>query len=123
MSKTVAMIGAFDTKGPEYAFLREQILARGCEVLAINIGVLGTTDLFEVDIEADTLAAAGGGDLSVLRENNDRGEAMKVMTAGAPLLVRRIYDEGGLDGIIGMGGTGGTVVITAGMRALRRLRR
>jgi len=52
MSKTVAMIGAFDTKGPEYAFLRERILARGHKVLAINTGVLGTTDLFPVDVEA-----------------------------------------------------------------------
>ncbi|MDP6543772.1 MAG: Tm-1-like ATP-binding domain-containing protein [Phycisphaerae bacterium] len=118
MSKTIAMIGAFDTKGPEYAFLRGRILAGGCEVLAINIGVLGTTDLFEVDIEADEAATAGGGDLAALRDSGDRGEAMKVMTAGAPALVKRLYDEGGLDGIIGMGGTGGTAVITAGMRAL-----
>ena len=118
MSKTVAMIGAFDTKGPEYAFLRAQILARGCEVLAINIGVLGTTDLFNVSVEADQVALAGGGDLSVLRDSGDRGEAMKVMTAGAPAVVKRLYDEGKLDGVIGMGGTGGTAVITAGMRAL-----
>ncbi len=119
MSKTVAMIGAFDTKGPEYAFLRERILGLGCEVLAINIGVLGTTDLFDVDIEADELALAGGGDLSVLRNSKDRGEAMKVMSAGAPVLLGRLYDQGRLDGVIGMGGTGGTAVITAGMRALR----
>jgi len=118
MSKTIAMIGAFDTKGPEYAFLREQIVARGCDVLAINIGVLGTTDLFAVDIEADQVAAAGEGDLATLREGGDRGEAMKVMTAGAPALVKLLYDEGRLDGIVGMGGTGGTAVITAGMRAL-----
>jgi len=118
MSKTVAMIGAFDTKGGEYAFLREQILARGHEVLAINTGVFGTTDLFDVDVEADELVAAGGGDLGNLREKKDRGEAMKVLTAAAPLVVRRLYDEGRFDGIIGMGGTGGTVVISAGMRAL-----
>ena len=118
MSKTVAMIGAFDTKGPEYAFLREQVLARGHEVLAINTGVLGTTDLFEVDVEADELVAAGGGDLRALRDRKDRGEAMKAIAAAAPVMVRRLYDEGRFDGIIGMGGTGGTVVITAGMRAL-----
>jgi uncharacterized protein (UPF0261 family) len=118
MSKTIVMIGAFDTKGPEYAFLREQIVARGCEVLAVNIGVLGTTDLFEVGIEASDVATAGGGDLAALRAGNDRGEAMKVMTAGAPALVKRLHDEGRLDGIIGMGGTGGTAVITSGMRAL-----
>lgn len=118
MSKTVAMIGAFDTKGPEYAFLREQILAQGHQVLAINTGVLGTTDVFPVGVEADQMASAGGGDLGALRDKNDRGEAMKVMAAGAPVLVRRLYEEGRFDGIIGMGGGGGTAVITAGMRAL-----
>jgi len=118
MSKTVAMIGAFDTKGAEYAFLREQIVARGHEVLAINTGVLGTTDLFEVDVEADEVIAAGGGDWGALRDKKDRGEAMKVLAAAAPVIVRRLYDEGRFGGIIGMGGTGGTAVITAGMRAL-----
>ena len=86
--------------------------------LAINTGVLGTTDLFEVGVAADQMAAAGGGDLGALRDKNDRGEAMKVMAAGAPVLVKRLYEEGGFDGIIGMGGGGGTAVITAGMRAL-----
>ena len=38
---TIMMVGAFDTKGVEYAFLREQILARGHEVLAVNTGVMG----------------------------------------------------------------------------------
>ena len=118
MSKTVAMIGAFDTKAAEYAFLRERIVAGGHDVLAINTGVLGGTDLFPVDVAADEVAAAGGGDLAKLRDKNDRGEAMKVMAAGAAALVRRLFDQGRFDGIIGMGGTGGTAVITAGMLAL-----
>ena len=68
MPKTILMIGAFDTKGPDYAFLREQIVARGHSVLALNTGVLGTTDLFPVDVEADEVAEAGGADLDVLRD-------------------------------------------------------
>jgi uncharacterized protein (UPF0261 family) len=118
MAKTIAVIGAFDTKGREYAFLREQIVARGHGVLAINTGVLGTTDLFKVDVEAAEVAAAGGGELQALREKKDRGEAMKVMCAGAPAIVKSLHDQGRIDGIIGMGGTGGTTVVTAGMRAL-----
>ncbi len=118
MSKTIAMIGAFDTKGREYAFLREQILARGHKVLAVNTGVLGTTDLFPVDVEAREVARAGGGNLEELREKKDRGEAMKVICAGAPKVVKRLYEEGKFDGIIGMGGTGGTTVVTSAMRAL-----
>ena len=118
MAKTIAVIGAFDTKGREYAFLREQIIARGHDVLTIDTGVLGTTDLFEVDVEAAEVAAAACGDLHALREKKDRGEAMKVMCAGAPVIVKSLHNRGRIDGIIGMGGTGGTTVVTAGMRAL-----
>jgi uncharacterized protein (UPF0261 family) len=48
----------------------------------------------------------------------DRGEAMRVMCAGAPVIVRRLYEEGAIDAVFGMGGTGGTAVVTAAMRAL-----
>ena len=118
MAKTVAMIGAFDTKGAEYAFLRERILARGHAVLSIDTGVLGTTDLFDVDVSAEQVAAAGGGDLAKLRDKQDRGEAMKVMAAGSAVVAGRLYGEERFDGIIGMGGTGGSAVISAALRAL-----
>jgi uncharacterized protein (UPF0261 family) len=118
MKRTILIIGAFDVKGREYAFLREQILAQGQLVITINTGVLGTTDLFPVDIESDEVARSGGTDVAALRERRDRGEAMKVMSAGAPVVARRLYDEGKFQGIIGMGGTGGTSVVTSAMRAL-----
>lgn len=116
--KTICIIGAFDTKAPEHAFLRDAILARGHHVFTINVGTLGSTDLFPVDVEAEQVATAGGGDLPELRRAHDRGDAMKVMSAGAPVVVAQLYAEGKFDGIIGMGGSGGTTVITAGMRAL-----
>lgn len=114
----ICLIGAFDTKGPEYAFIREQILNHGCKVLAVNTGIMGSTDLFPVDIEGDEVAEAGGGELGPLREKKDRGKAMKVMCAGAPIIVNRLHETGRIDGIIGMGGTGGTTVVTSAMRAL-----
>lgn len=116
--KRICLLGAFDTKGPEYAFVREQILARGHEVLTVNTGVMGSTDLFPVDVEADRMAAAGDGSLQQLREKKDRGEAMKIMCAGAPAIIKSLYDDGKIDGIMGLGGTGGTTVVTAAMRAL-----
>jgi uncharacterized protein (UPF0261 family) len=118
MSKTVLMIGAFDTKGAEYAFLREQILGQGAKVLAVNTGVMGTTDLFPVDIEAAAVAEAVGGDLDAIRKDADRGAAMKLMADGSARLVRRLHEEGRFDGIVGMGGSGGSSVVTAAMRAL-----
>ena len=115
---TILIIGAFDTKAPDYGFVRDQILSRGLNVMTMNTGVLGTTDLFPVDVEADRVAKAGGTSLKALRDKQDRGEAMKVMAAGAPVVVKQLYDEGKFDGIIGMGGTGGTTVVSSGMRAL-----
>jgi uncharacterized protein (UPF0261 family) len=118
MAKTICMIGAFDTKGREYAFLRDQILGRGHRVLAVNTGVLGSTDLFPVDVGAGEVAAAGGSSIESLRDAEDRGEAMRVMTAGAPAVARKLFDEGRFEGIIGMGGTGGSTVVASAMRAL-----
>jgi len=112
------MIGAFDTKGREYAFVRERILAQGYTVITMNTGVLDTTGLFSVDVEADEVAKAGGVDLAALRATKDRGEAMRIMAAGAPVVVKRLFDEGRFHGIFGMGGTGGTSVIAAAMRSL-----
>jgi uncharacterized protein (UPF0261 family) len=116
--KRICLIGAFDTKETEYAFLRSRILSSGHEVLTVNTGVMGTTAIFPVDVEAEKVAEAGGGSLEQLREERDRGSAMKIMCTGAPAVVRELYDDGMLDGIIGMGGTGGTAVVTAAMRAL-----
>ncbi len=116
--KKILIIGAFDTKGPEHAFLRDRILEHGCEVVTLNTGVMGTTDLFPVDIEADRVAQAGGEPLTALREKKDRGLAMKVMSDGAPRVVKELYDRGRFDGIIGMGGSGGTTVVASAMRAL-----
>ena len=118
MSKTILLIGAFDTKGTDYDFVRSEIAGRGHSVLTVNFGVLGSTDLFPVDVEASEVASAGGGSLGDLRASRDRGEAMKVMTAGAGVIAARLHREGRFDGVIGLGGSGGSTVVTSAMRAL-----
>ena len=59
MAKKVLLIGAFNSKGPEYAFVRDVVLANGLEVITVNTCVWGTTNLFPVDIEAVEVAQAG----------------------------------------------------------------
>ena len=39
-----------------------------------------------------------GGDLGQLQEKKDRGEAMKVMCAGAPVVIKSLHDAGKIDG-------------------------
>ena len=117
MTKTVAIIGALDTKGAEFAFLKSEIEKRGCRTFVINVGVLGEP-AFTPDVDASVVAEAGGVKLEDLIAKRDRGEAMHVMARGIPHVLRKLYDEGKFDGVISMGGGAGTVIATSGMRAL-----
>src|SRR3984957_15175838 len=118
MPKTICIIGAFDTKGEDHALVREEIHRRGHQTLMVNIGVLGSTALFPVDYESEDVAKAGGYDLAELRCKKDKAAAMKAFDEAAPKLVGRLFQEGKLDAILGMGGSGGSAIIASAMRAL-----
>lgn len=117
MSKIVVLFGSLDTKGKDYAFVKERIEEKGFQAFVIDVGVMGEP-LFKPDINADTVAKAGGESLVSLRQKKDKGHAMAVMTKGAAEIAKKIYAEGNLDAIFGMGGSAGTAIISAAMRAL-----
>jgi uncharacterized protein (UPF0261 family) len=117
MTKTVALLGTLDSKGVEYAFLKARIEALGAKTLVIDAGVLGAPP-FRPDISAAEVAKAGGSDLETLVARRDRGEAMVVMSRGAAALAVRLVAEGRIDGIVAMGGGGGTSIAAAAMQAL-----
>jgi uncharacterized protein (UPF0261 family) len=117
MAKTVGIIGALDTKGIEFTFLKNEIEKRGCRALMINVGVLGAA-FFEPDVSAEEVALAGGAPLADLISRKDRGEALDVMTRGVAVVVKRLQEQGKIDGVISMGGGGGTAMGTSAMRGL-----
>lgn len=113
---TVVLLGTLDTKGAEYSFLRDRIRADGCDVVLVDAGVTRSSTL--ADISADAVAAAGGSDREALAAAGDRGSAVAAMTRGATEVVRRLYAEGRLNGILGLGGSGGSSLVATAMRAL-----
>jgi uncharacterized protein (UPF0261 family) len=117
MKKKIAIVGALDTKGLEFEFLKREIELRGPSTLLIDTGILGEPYM-EPDISRGRVAQAGGKSIEELVAKRDRGEAMGVMTKGVAEIVRQLYAEGEIDGIISMGGGGGTVIGTSAMRAL-----
>jgi uncharacterized protein (UPF0261 family) len=117
VAKRILIIGALDTKGIEFAHLRDLIGNHGAATLVMNIGVVGEP-VFPADIGSAEVAGAAGADLAELRAANDRGAAMATMARGAAALARRLYDDGRVAGVIGMGGSGGASVIATAMRAL-----
>ena len=117
MPKTIALIGALDTKGREFAFVKAEIERRGHWALVINTAVIGEP-AFAPDVSAERVAEAGGASLAALRAKADRGEAMEAMTCGVAGVVKDLYDQGRIDAVFGMGGSAGTVIATSAMRAL-----
>jgi uncharacterized protein (UPF0261 family) len=117
MGKTVVITGSLDTKGREFAFLKKLIEQEGLETLVVDFGVMGEP-AFIPDITRQEVVRAGGGDLAHLASGEHKDEAMQVMATGLTVIVRRLYEMGKLDGIIGMGGGGGTSLTTAAMRSL-----
>ena len=113
----VLLIGTLDTKGQEYAYVRDRIRAAGHDTLVMDLGILGEP-AFTPDIPAAEVARAGGGDLDALRARGDRGAAVEVMQRGACALVPTLFADGRFDGVLGLGGGGGTAMIAAAMRTL-----
>ena len=111
------ILGAFDTKGEEYAFLRDQIASEGVKTLLVDTSIVQAPKI-QPDIPARDVAAAAGEDLDALRAAGDRGRAVTAMAAGASAIVKRLHGEGRLDGIIGLGGSGGTTMVTTAMHEL-----
>ena len=117
MAKIVAIVAALDTKGEEAAFLRDAVQARGAVPLVIDVGVLGGPTI-PANLSRAEVAAAGGVSLDELVQARDKSRAMDAMTRGAAVVAARLYAEGRLDGIVGIGGSAGTAIASSAMRAL-----
>ncbi|HEX7120747.1 MAG TPA: Tm-1-like ATP-binding domain-containing protein [Gemmatimonadaceae bacterium] len=115
--KTILLLGTFDTKGDEYAYVAELIRARGHRVQLVDLGILGEPRI-EPNVGAEAVAKIGGSSLAKLRADADRGAAVEVMLNGARQIVRQLHEEGWIHGVLGLGGGGGTAMITAAMREL-----
>jgi uncharacterized protein (UPF0261 family) len=112
---TVVLVGTLDTKGDEYAFLRSRLEDAGLQVVLVDVGTLGPPRTTP-DVAREEVAAAAGLDLAALA--GDRGAAVEAMCAAAPVVVRRLFDEGRCQGVLAAGGSGNTAIATAAMRAL-----
>jgi uncharacterized protein (UPF0261 family) len=114
---TIAVLGTLDTKGREHAFVAEAIRRRGHRALLVDVGT-GEPPAVAPDISREEVARAGEVDLAKLVAARDRGACVAAMAAAAPRLLERLRGEGRIDGVISLGGGGGTAIASAAMRAL-----
>jgi uncharacterized protein (UPF0261 family) len=111
--KRVYVVGTADTKGEELDYLAGLVAARGAAVARVDVGTRAPADGF--DVGAAEVAAFHPGGAGAVLGLDDRGRAVEAMgTALAAFLASR--DD--IGGVVGIGGGGGTSIVTAGMRAL-----
>jgi uncharacterized protein (UPF0261 family) len=113
----VLLIGTLDTKGAEFAFVRDRLGAAGLSALVIDAGVLGPP-AFAPDVPRERVYAAAGTSLDTLRRANDRGQAVEAAALGAARVVAELHAAGQVEGVLALGGSAGTTIGTAAMRAL-----
>jgi len=114
---TIAVLGTFDTKGPEHAFVADEIRRRGHSPLLIDAGIRKPRGI-QPDISRSRSAKAGGATVTALAKAADRGRAVEVMTSGTPIVLAKLARSGKINGVISLGGSGGTAICTAAMREL-----
>ena len=120
---TIALLGTLDTKLEEFLKLRELVLAAGAkEVVLVDAGrkhvqhpaiTVSHPELIKTYSEEATS--------SVRKPDFDsasRGEIVGYLAHCAISCVQKLYQQGRIHGILSAGGSGGTSLATAAMRAL-----
>ncbi|MBN9071703.1 MAG: Tm-1-like ATP-binding domain-containing protein [Rhizobiales bacterium] len=111
--RSIYVVGTADTKGDELAYLADCIAATGMAVTRVDVGTRPSTA--ETDIPAATVASFHPDGAGAVLGTDDRGTAVAAMGKAFAAFIAGRTD---IAGVIGIGGGGGTSIVTAGMRAL-----
>ena len=118
----VCLAGTLDTKGTEYEYVRDALLAQDVDVLVVDCGVLGEP-YFPPDIAASEVAARAGVRLADFAAGVEGGAggrnvAITKMSEGLRAVVADLCAEGRIDAVLGLGGTGGTDLLGGALQNL-----
>jgi uncharacterized protein (UPF0261 family) len=113
---SVYLLATLDTKGAEAEFVRNRLRELGVPVVLVNVS--GRPTSCDADIPRETLLQALPPDQAKAMAAGTRGEAVALSAAAAAALVARDYAQGEVSGVLALGGSAGTTIGTAAMRAL-----
>ncbi len=119
MGKSVYAVATMDTKGHELAFVAERLRAAGVAVVTVDVGTKDPP-IVRADIDRSTVAGCHPSEeaRTASLSQSERGQAITAMSQALEYYLRREHQAGCVLGVIGIGGSGGTALITAAMRAL-----
>ena len=116
MERVVLLLSTLDTKGPETFYLRDSIRTRGTACSVLDMSMSGPCP--GADITSADVACAGGTNIDDIRVSRERKKITVQMIEGATKLAIDFMNSGRLAGVIGLGGSTGSLMATNVMRAL-----
>ena len=117
MEKTVLLIATLDTKEEEAFFLKQCIESHGIRVMVMDTGILSPPQR-KAEISQGEVANRGGMSLEEAVATGDKGVCTINMCKGCENITKELYDQGRIQGIIGIGGAQGTEIACSAMRSL-----
>ncbi len=117
MPKTVLIISTLDTKGPETLYLRDKVQSLGLNALLMDLSMRGD-GTSPAEIPPAEVAEAGGSSLEEIHASRERSKITNITIDGASKIARSLRSEGRVDGVLGLGGSTGSLMATEVMRAL-----
>ncbi len=116
MEKYLLIVTTLDTKGREAAYVKDCVQALGIHPILMDVGTLDEP-LASPDITRSEVVEAAGTHFDSIK-GKDRSIAVAAVQKGGAILARRLFEEGKLHGVFGMGGGTGTAIATHIMRSL-----
>jgi uncharacterized protein (UPF0261 family) len=119
MPQSVYAVATMDTKGHEIAFVAECLRQAGVSVVTVDVGTM-SAPVISPDVDRTAVARChpgAEGRIAALAQG-DRGGAIAAMSRALELFLVGEHEAGRLAGVIGIGGSGGTALITPAMQAL-----
>lgn len=111
--KSVYIVGTCDTKEAELAFAKQMLVKAGVPTILVDAGTRSKSR--RADVPAAQVAAFHPRSAEAVLNENDRGAAVSAM---AEALVAFLLSRDDVGGVLGLGGSGNTAIVTAAMRAL-----
>lgn len=115
--RDVFVIATLDTKGMEAAYVRDLLARYGIGVQLVDAGCLGPPTV-PPNVDRRELFAAAGEDPERLAAAGDRGAAVSAAARAAAAFIERAHANQQVAGVLALGGSAGTTIGTAAMRAL-----
>jgi len=116
MDRIILLLSTLDTKAVETLYLRDRIRDRGAYPVILDMSMSGSSQ--GADISPEAVASAAGADIEEIRASKERKKITRQMIDGTTKIADDFLQQGRLAGIVGLGGSTGSLMATDVMRSM-----